>query len=229
MEYEVKVDLRDFKRGMTDLAKRQIPFATAQALTATARRAAEGWQEEMASVLDRPTPFTVKSVGVRAARKTTLIARVYLRDIAAEYLKPYVDGGQHFLGQKRGLLGPRNVPLNAYGNLPKSKLATLKAKPDVFVGPVTFKSGAVVNGVWQRGIRGTRRGKMGRRTGAYGTKGKHNQVAGAATTLKLLIRFTDPQPVKQRLDFRGRTEATVRRHFAAEFDIALKAALASAR
>lgn len=206
MQFEIKTDLKAFTKGMADVAKRQIPFAMANALTATAGRVGLDWQDEMRTHLDRPTPFTQNSVAVNGARKSNLVATVRIKDIAAAYLEPFVVGGPHFLGAKKGLLTPKNVPLNAYGNLSKGKLAALKAKPGVFVGQIRLKSGQVVNGVWQRDLVAKRK--------AMRTKAP--ALAGA-TALKLLIRFTDPQPVKQHLAFYARAEASVRKHFDAEF------------
>lgn len=222
MQIDLKVDLRGFTRGMSDIGKRQLPYAMSMALTATAGHAGVAWQDEMESELDRPTPFTVKSVAVRGARKTNLVATVFIRPVAAQYLEPFVEGGPHFLGGKRGLLGPRNVPLNAYGNLPRTKLATLKARSDVFVGPVRLKSGQVVSGVWQR--KGGAKGKAaGRRRPSMAAPAK---VSGA---LSLLIRFTDPKPVTQHLDFKGRAEAAVRANFQPEFAKAFAHAMATAK
>ena len=116
------------------------------------------------------------------------------------------------MGAKKGLLTPKNVPLNAYGNLTKGKLAALKGRAGVFVGPVKLRSGQVVNGVWQRNAK---------------AKGKGKAAGGQA--LQLLIRFTDPQDVRQRLRFAAVAEATVRKYFEAEFARALTHALATAR
>lgn len=217
MQIEIKTDVKAWSKAMKQVQARQIPFAVAQALTMTAGRVGLAWQDEMKAQLDRPTPFTVKSVGVRAARKSNLVATVYIKDIAAHYLAPFVDGGPHFLGVKKGLLTPKNVPLNAYGNLSKGKLAALKGKPGVFVGPVRLKSGQVVNGVWQRRLPGK------------GKKGKAAPVDAGARALTLLIRFTDPQPVKQHLAFQARAEAAVRKHFEAEFATAFAHAMATAK
>lgn len=232
MELDIQVDLRGLKKGMSSIFKKQLPFATAQALTMTAGAVGVAWQQEMRSKLDRPTPFTLNSVAVLPARKSNLVATVLLKDVAAAYLEPFVDGGPHALGGKKGMLTPKAVPLNQYGNLSRRKIAALKADKDVFVGPVRLKSGMVVSGVWKRGQRGERR------KGGYGTKGSHNIKNNEAmglkgynnrTTLKLLVRFTDPEPVRQRLDFKGRAEAAVRKTFEPNFTKAFAAAMASAR
>lgn len=234
MDLQVKVDLRGLKRGLSDVKRKQLPYATALALTMTAGHVGEGWQEEIKADLDDPTPFTVNSVGVRGATKSRLVATVFIKDIAAAYLEPLTDGGPHFLGGKKGLLNPKNVTLNQYGNLTKGKLAALKAKGNVFVGPVTFKNGQTINGVWQRGARG-RRKKVGRRGGEFGTKGKHHlkdnaaQGLSSATTLKLLIRFTDPLEAKPVLRFQARTERDVLKYFEPSFAKAFNRAMATAR
>ncbi|HEX5264948.1 MAG TPA: hypothetical protein VFW13_15565 [Phenylobacterium sp.] len=216
MQIEIKTDLKGFSRQLSEVAKRQLPFAVAQALTMTAGQIGLGWQKEIEAKLDRPTPFTVKSVAVLGAKKTRLVATVFVKDIAAAYLEPFVDGGSHFLGQKKGLLTPKNVPLNAYGNISKGKLASLKGKPGVFIGPVKLKNGQVVNGVWQRKV-------------AAGGKGVKAGPLQGAQALTLLIRFTDPQPVKQHLDFDGIAIATAQRQLQPNFAKALKHAMATAR
>jgi hypothetical protein len=203
-----EVDVKRAIRGLTDVQRKQVPFASSLMLTSLAGRVGQSWQADMLEVLDRPTPFTMKSVMVIPARKTHLVATVRIRDIAAQYLEPFVDGGPHFLGGKRGLLKPKNVPLNAYGNLSKNKLATLKAKGNVFVGPLALRSGQRVNGVWQR-VAPSAKAKGG--------------------ALKLLIRFADTQPVTQRLDFYTRAGATIRQWAARDWASAWAKARATAR
>lgn len=216
MDVAFRVDTRGVKAGLDDFAKKQLPFATALALTSTAGYVGEAWQDEMRDVLDRPTPFTLGAVAIRPAHKTRLIATVFIRPVAAQYLEPFVEGGVHFLGKKRGLLTPKAVPLNAYGNLSRNKLAQLKARKNVHIGAVRLRSGQVVNGVWQRSTKATRK----RLAKAGGDGGG---------TLKLLIRFSDPQRVTQRLDFAGRAEIAVRTHFVNELGKGLARALASAK
>lgn len=94
--------------------------------------------------LESPTLFTVNSVGSVGARKNNLRAKVFVRDVAAEYLEPFEFGGEHKLNS-RALLNPKNIKLNKYGNMPRNKLSQLKAKPNVFVGEVNG-----VDAVWQR-------------------------------------------------------------------------------
>lgn len=226
MRVDLKVDMKAFRREMRATVGRQLPFATAQALTATAGRAGLGWQAEIAEKFDRPTPFTVKSVAVIGARKSNLTATVFVKDIAAQYLMPYVDGGRHFLGRKAAILAPKNTTLNAYGNLPRSRIATLKGRRDIYIGPIRTRSGELVNGVWQRLATGK---SAGPRIKGAARPARHSTTPGSPARLKLLIRFSDPLEVRTRLDFYGRAERAVDAFLVAEFDKALKKALETAR
>lgn len=210
-------DLTGLTKGLKDVQRRQLPFATSLALTATAGDLGVAWQDEIEKTFDRPTPFTIKSVAIRPARKTALIATVYVKDIAAEYLRPYVEGGKHSLGGKQGLLTPKNVGLNAYGNLTRNKLTTLKGKRDVFVGEVKVKGGGSINGVWQR------KRPTGRK-GVVRAKG-----AGGPAVLKLLIRFSDPLPVEEKLPLYDIAPGVVARSIPIRFAEAWARAQATAR
>ncbi len=76
--------LRDLSRQLKQLQK-QIPFATAQAMTSVVRDIAAAQKVALGRKLESPTPFTVNAVGSSGARKNDLRAKVYVRDIAAGY------------------------------------------------------------------------------------------------------------------------------------------------
>ncbi|MDK7596354.1 hypothetical protein QP585_24990, partial [Serratia ureilytica] len=110
--------------------RKQIPFATAQALTSVARKIEAAEKNAFKRHLENPTPFTVNSVKSLGARKSNLKAKVFVMDTAASYLEPLEFGGQHKLNSQ-ALLNPKNIKLNKYGNLTRNKMAQLKAKDDV--------------------------------------------------------------------------------------------------
>lgn len=78
---------------------KQVPFASAVALTRTAGIVKEAEVREMRDVFDSPTPYTLTSVYVKAATKANLNAVVWLKDFAAKatpasaYLLPQIIGG----------------------------------------------------------------------------------------------------------------------------------------
>ena len=224
----IKANLKPLHQAMIAIGKEQVPFAMSLALNDLARGVRDLERDLVSDTFETPTPFTQNAFRIEVATKSKPIARVAAKDIQSAYLEPYVVGGNRSLGNKRGMLAPRGVGLNQYGNLSKGKLASLRAKPGVFVGAVTFKKGGkTINGVWQRGQ--TKRGARTKGNGSYGTKGKHHQAGGVRTTLKLLIQFEDTTPVKKRLPFEQRARTYIERNAAAAFDAALRRALASAR
>lgn len=133
--------LKELQAKMSDLEKKQIPFATAKALTKTAQDVQAEEVKVMHSSLDRPTPYTLKSLYVKPATKTDLSAMVYFKDKssagkgnpAANWMHPQTMGGKRNIKrfesalQRIGVL-PRGMyiapgsacPLDAYGNIPPS-------------------------------------------------------------------------------------------------------------
>lgn len=124
-----------------DLAKDQVPFATALALTRTAQRAKEGLKREIARSFDRPRSFTLNAMVVKRATKQNLNAEVKVKDnafsgrSAVNWFNPEVyGGGRHYKGfelllQRNGkmpsgwyAIPARNAPLDQYGNISGSLL-----------------------------------------------------------------------------------------------------------
>lgn len=207
--------------GLARLERNQLPFAAASAVTAIAKRVQEVETKALAATFNAPTPFTMRAFGVQAARKGSPTATVFAKDAQASYLEPYAVGGLQVLGKKEAMLTPIDVKLNAYGNIPRNKIASLKGRPDIYIGPIRTKAGRTINGVWQRPAR----------PGSVPVKARGRAASKlvASTKLKLLIEFTDPKPVTQRLGYGTRAEATVHQVAPAEVAAALRRAIASAR
>ncbi|MBP1034223.1 hypothetical protein J8631_01490 [Serratia fonticola] len=200
--------------------KKQVPFATAQALTAVARKIADAQKTAFQRQLDNPTPFTVNSVRSFGARKSSLTAKVFVMDTAASYLEPFEFGGQHKLNSQ-ALLNPKNIKLNKYGNLTRNKMTQLKAKADVFVGEV---GGA--NGVWQRTkAKKGKKGKKRRKRSANGTRQPRMKMPAP----KLLIQFGDALPVKPTLGYFDRAQAMASALMPTELSRAMAEAMRTAK
>lgn len=187
--------LKDLSRQLKQLQK-QIPFTTAQAMTSVVREIAAAQKVALGRKLESPTPFTVNAVGSSGARKNNLRAKVFVRDVAAEYLEPFEFGGEHKLNSQ-ALLNPKNIKLNKYGNMPRNKLSQLKAKPNVFVGEVNG-----VDAVWQRRKPMKAKKKRAKRSANGTRRPKRKQRAP-----KLLVRFGDALPVMPVLGYMDRSRA----------------------
>lgn len=138
MTIEMK-GMKELHAMLSDLEKKQMPFALAKALTKTAQEVQEAEIKVMQSTLDRPTPYTLKSLYVKPATKTDLSSMVYFKDKssagkgnpAANYIMPQVQGGQRNLKRFESALRRIGVlpngmyiapgsacPLDGYGNIP---------------------------------------------------------------------------------------------------------------
>lgn len=82
MSIILKVDhnLPELQSRLKGLADRQLPFATARALTKTAQAGQVEVAAEIERRFDRPTRTTLKSLRVRPATKTDLTAMVFVKD-----------------------------------------------------------------------------------------------------------------------------------------------------
>ena len=128
----IAVDVRglpEVQRALRNLASDQIPYAMMTALNTTAFKVRGALQQEMQTVLDRPTPWLLRQVAVAKATKQNLTAivgtpegikdqygrnagfsRVTSSGVYERIISPHVDGGprrlrssEHRL-QKAGIL-----------------------------------------------------------------------------------------------------------------------------
>lgn len=221
---EVKSNLKDSARWLGDRGK-QVRYATAVALTRTARRLSEMYVAEVGRVFDKPVAFTRRSFGFSSANKATLTAKVFIKDRQARYLLPNIVGGRRGLKAFEKRLGGetgvsdywapgRGVRLTAAGNLSLSEIRSIAASlrksgkyGEVFVGVPRGHAGDPF-GIWARP----------KTTGRW--------VRGAITPL--LIRVAAPN-YKQRFDFFGFAEKHVHHIFNEEFQRAYAEALRTVR
>lgn len=217
-------NMQDLRNTLSGIRK-QIPFATAQALTSVARQIEQGEKKGLQRQLQNPTPFTVNAVRSTAARKTNLIAKVFVMDTAASYLDPFEFGGPHKLNGK-ALLNPKNIRLNKYGNLSRNKLAQLKARSDVFIGTVTTATGQKVNGVWQR--KKAQKGKKSKKRLKRSPNGTRRERQKQRPP-KLLIRFGNALEVKEHLNYFDRANKMAEALMPSALSLAMADALRSAR
>ncbi len=145
----VKADIKQITRYLSDVQKKQIPFAAKNALNDTAFQAQKAEKKQLPQKLDRPTPFTVRGIRVKRATKSKLVSSVYVNPVVWEYLKYQVDGGLR-KPQGRFLPIPVNIKLNKYGNI-KGKKRGPKGK-----NQIVEKVGNTL-GVFQQLSKGRRR------------------------------------------------------------------------
>lgn len=145
MQISVKTNTKELTKKVGRFFKKQVPFATSQAINQVAY-GLRGWEmAQMPAFLDRPTPFTLKGVRYTKSNKRNLTAFVYLTEPVDKYMKYQINGGNRLA--KRGRVLPAiGTKTNAYGNLPRGKSKTLMSKANVFSGAPKGKPG----GIWQK-------------------------------------------------------------------------------
>lgn len=169
-----------FAAGLNELERRQLPFATMQAVNATAFDVRQRWGEIMPKVFDRPVPLTLKAVLYTKASFAKPVAQIYIRDEAfkgappAKYLQAQVEGGQrrHKAFENRlmaaGILPAgmfavpgKGVALNAFGNLPARQITAVLSQVQAQFDPLNNQTAV------SAGRRRRREAKKGQRNGDY--------------------------------------------------------------
>lgn len=226
------------KRRMSDIERRQLPFATAVALTRTAKVVEAAEIAEMRRVFDRPTRFTLNSLFVRPARKNRLEAVVWVRDYASKaqpptrWLLPEVEGGPREQKRSEKLLGARGIlaagrylmpgsdmPLDGSGNVSRGRmqkvLSGLAAQGDRHANSTNSR----------RSAKNQRRFfVMGRDSSALGIAERTNK-----STIKWMLAFGKAPTYRDRFDFYGVADRTTRKTLPGEMVRAMGEAVLGAK
>lgn len=213
-----------------------VPYATATALTRTAKHAADkALPAEMRSVFGNPVAYTLKSLRVEPATKDNLSARVMVKNTAdggvapENFLLPQVDGGgrkhkraeaaMRYAGVLRSgqfAMPGEGLSLDANGNVKGAELRTILTALKSIRGGVGAKG--------QRAGRGRKLANdlfVGKPRGGNRPDGIWRREGHR---IRALFAFTDKAPqYGRRLDFNGVVQRVALDRFKVEFDKALQA------
>ena len=143
LSMSISSPVRHVKRTMAKVQK-DLAFVEASALTRTAKDVQKAMPALMEREIDKPTPFTKKAFAVRPATKARRVARIFIKDRQADYLRRIIAGGTR-RPKRTAIVVPVKARRNRYGNLSRGYLQKQLAKPNVFSGRVNG-----VGGIWQR-------------------------------------------------------------------------------
>ena len=209
MYMSVKADTKRLTRYLT-FQRKQIPFATSKALNDVAFDCRSSIQKFLPKKLDRPTAGITRSVQVEKSKKKNLVAIVGFAGLGfkstkwsespAKIMRRHIEGGTRS-AKNKPIHVPivRNIKLNKFGNLPRTKIKTLLGKPDKYFS-----------------------GKpKGRDAGVYERINKKNNRG-----LKMLVNYErTTQYQSGRFPLRKIVELTIRNKYHKRFEAALKYAL----
>ena len=144
MKVSIKSNIDEATKWTTTVQKKQIPFATANAINKTLFQLRKEMGRQTIKKFDNPTPFTQKGFIVDMAKKTKLKGMLYIRDEVEKYLRYQISGGIRATGKNIPIPYIPNAKLNKYGNIIGKKTGLIK-KQTQFFGTVKG-----IPGVWER-------------------------------------------------------------------------------
>jgi hypothetical protein len=148
MQIKIKDNIKEFSKGLNKFQKKQMPFATAQAINNTLFGLKKEMGKQTVKKLDRPVPFTQRGFLINKAKKTNQVGVLYVRPEVAQYLKYQIDGGVRSQATKIPVPILKNKRLNKYGNIAGKRSGLVKGSKE-FIG--TIKG---VTGVWKQQRKG---------------------------------------------------------------------------
>jgi hypothetical protein len=243
-------NLADVVNAAARQAGDQLPFALALALTRTAQAGKREVEAQMPSVIDRPTPYTMRGFRLDPASKDKLLAEVTFRPAfgsgsdARDYLSPLVFGGERKVKaferslQRVGLIpsGYAAVPgaaakIDAYGNMQRGQIVQIVSYFQAFgeqgysANMTAKRKAAMAKGNKRTGKRGVVyfRGRPGSGRLPLGIW-ERTSFGAAGSAIKPVVIFVPLPSYAARLDVGGIAERVMRDQFAAELDRAVQQA-----
>lgn len=254
LDYVVTGDVSQITRHLSDLSRRQVPFATASALTKTAKFVQQKIREEMPRVFDRPTRYTLNSTWVRAATKARLWAEVKIKDDLAtragvvppiKWLAPQIYGGSRgHKGFERALqrigkmppgfaVPASSMPRDASGNVSKGQIVKILADLQALRDPLDR---ATDRSRLRRRRSRTKRAQFYFSTYPVNWRTAHLRPGiyvrtefGFGSSIRPVILFVPAVRYRKRLRFYEIADQSARMRFPIEFALAMRHAIATAR
>ena len=240
--------MRERLQTLDRLEREQLPYAAALSLTATAQEVKKALVEEMKSVFDRPTRWTLNSVFIESATKDRMEARVWLKDEkpgaggtpAAEYLAPQIyGGGRDYKGtekmlHRRGALGAGRyvlpgdkLQLDRHGNIGRGRLTKMLSGAGLFTQE-GYDANATDSDRSRR--KGNRRYFLMRKGRTpIGIAERLGWGKGSRNNIRMVLVFGRRPSYSKRFDFFGTAEGVANDVLPIEFEKAIARTLATRR
>lgn len=144
---QIKSNQKELKKKLGLFKRKHLPMATATAINNIGVKVVNAERTQIQKKLDRPTPFTIKSVDMPTkfrAKPNDLSALVFIKPIAQKYLKYVFEGGVERAAKSKifaPVTSAGGERTNKYGNLMGLKGKKLDNRKDLFLNN---------NALWKR-------------------------------------------------------------------------------
>jgi len=252
----ITADFSKLQQFVGELGQRQLPYATAVALTRTGQDVKAQIERDMADSFDRPTPYTMRGFRLYPARKDKLSAEVWFRPAfgsggdARDYLAPQVFGGARRLKAfERSLARAGLLPddmhalpgeaaqLDQYGNMARSQIVQIlswfRTTPDGMgygANMTDKRKAALARGNKRKGTRGFAYfvGRVGDGRGPLGIW-QRLSFGAMGSAVKPVVMFVKAGLYEQRLDIQDTAQRVTQAKLNDHFAVAWRQAMATAR
>lgn len=252
MPTAIKGNFEEFIQTLDRRLVRQIPFASARALTRTAQLVQAAEVHEISDVFRQPTPYTLSAVALRPATKESQSAYVWIKSDSAKgtpaekYLSAEIEGGSRSL--KRFELALRSVgalpdsyyavpgsgaKVDSYGNMDRGQIVQILAFFKAF--PEAGYRANITTAGRQRLAKGTKAKQgfayfVGRPAGGKLPLGVWQRTSFAhGSSIRPVLIFVPSVLYEPIFDFYFVASTIITRNMDKEFRSALADAVASAR
>ena len=217
MQISVKNDIKQLTKDLNKVHSRQIPFAVSNALSTLAFDCRKTLQTILPDYIDKPTPFTTRSIQVKKASKKRLIAEVGFASktfgrlpknagtVPADYMSLQITGGTRQPKKQAIPVPTKHLRTNKYGSIPKGRISKLLADKDKYFSGTPKGLDKSAAGIWQR---------MGKKK-----PGK----------IRMVVAWEPKADYQKRFPFKRIMTKTIKQNFRKRFDNSLRKALETAR
>lgn len=230
--------MEELKRSLSEMGAKQIPFASAVAITKTAKSVEKRIQTDMAGAFRSASPYVKRATFSTSATKINLSATIGLKDMKpAGGTAPAVLLKEHFTGGRRGNK-PFEKAIATIGGLPSGWRAIpgSGAKRDAYGNPNRKELGEMLGALRSRMQVFKGRGKRMALVGFFivpvGASshlhpGIYQRVAPGA--IKCMFLFVNGASYRKVIDLERSAQEVVAREFQPNFDATFAHAIRTAR
>ena len=128
MKIDIKDNIKEVTKQLNRVQKKQIPFATSNALNDVAFMARKELRKQAGKKFENPIPFTLNGFQVVKSKKSSLTSIVFVESKRYEYMKFEIYGGTRMPKARAIVVPTSKMKVNKYGNMSKNKIKTLLGK-----------------------------------------------------------------------------------------------------